>query len=209
MLEQDREKLVNATREMYNRLEANEPWPGPPLHRPNGFPLVHDILERLGLLHLGTGDYEEIFEESTEALRKQMMSTQVPTEEEIPYPTPATTQSDFSPPESDFIPESDYMELYSSHTLRSDGTLSTDPYQHTLSTIPTNEQIPYMHDSQSMGVTSQLGDGVSYPLYQTPNYAVMNPHNYNVTSPYGLGLMQPSGSPYLPTYNEDFGDPST
>jgi len=199
MLEQDREKLVNATREMYNRLEAHETWPGPPLERtPQGFPLVHDILDRLGLLNLVPGDYEEIFEESTEELRKQMRCTQLSTEEAIPYPTPATIQSGFSPPKSDV------MESFPSQFLGSDGTLAVDPYQHTLPAGTPNEQIPCMHDSRSMGVTSQLGDAASYPWYQSPSYAVMDNHSYSVP-PYGLGLTHERFSPCLPTYNDDFG----
>lgn len=192
MLEQDREKLVNATRELYNRLEANETWPGSPLHRHNGFPLVHDILERLGLLHLGTGDYEEVFEETTEAMRNRMMSTQVSTEEEISYPTPTTIPSGYSPSESEF------MEPYASQSLGSNGTLSSNPYQHTLPAMTTNEPIPSIHDSQNVAVTSQLGDGISYPWYQSPNYAVMNTPSYSPTPQYGLGLI-------LPNYSDEFG----
>lgn len=199
MLEQDREKLVNATREMYNRLEANEMWPGPPLHKPNGSPLVHDILERLGLLHLGAGDYEEVFEETTEALRKKMMGAQVPAEEEIPYPTPTTIQSDFSPPESD------YADFYSSQPLPSVGVLSSNPYQHTLPAMATNEAIPGGPEPLAMTVTSQPGDGALYPWYQMPSYPATSTPSYNTMPSYGLGLMPESSSPWYPTYNEDLG----
>lgn len=204
MLEQDREKLVNATREMYNLLEANEKWPGPPLPKTGkGFPLVHDILDRLGLLNLPTGEYEEVFEESTEALRKQMRCTQISTEEEIPYPTPATIQSAFSPAESDLT------EPYPSQFLESDITLPIGPYHFAQPATTPNEQTPCMHDSRNMGVPSQLEDTASFSWYQHPSYAVMNTPSYNIaTPPYGLGLVYERSSPCSPAYDNELGFPT-
>ena len=97
MLEQQQEKLVNATRELYTRAVDGGRWPGQPLQvTPRGYPLTHDILERLGLLRLGPQD-DGTFEENTEILRQKMMIIK---QEENPYPTPATTQSELSPVES-------------------------------------------------------------------------------------------------------------
>lgn len=97
MLEQQQEKLVNATRELYTRAVDGGRWPGQPLQvTPKGHPLTHDILERLGLLRLGPQD-DGTFEENTEILRQKMMIIK---QEENPYLTPTTTQSELSPVDS-------------------------------------------------------------------------------------------------------------
>lgn len=97
MLEQQQEKLVNATRELYTRAVDGGRWPGQPLQvTPKGYPLTHDILERLGLLKLGSQD-DGTFEEDTEILRQKMMIIK---QEENPYSTPTTTQSELSPVDS-------------------------------------------------------------------------------------------------------------
>ena len=99
MLEQQQEKLVNAIRELYARAVTSGSWTGPPLQAtPKGYPLTHDILERLGMLRLGSHDEIAPFEEDTEILRQKMMMTIK--QEENPYPTPITTQSEFSPVDS-------------------------------------------------------------------------------------------------------------
>lgn len=97
MLEQQQEKLVNGIRELYVRAISSGSWTGAPLQNtPKGYPLTHDILERLGFLRLGPHDEIEPFEENTDILRQRMMIKQ----EENPYPTPISTKSEFSPVES-------------------------------------------------------------------------------------------------------------
>ncbi|KAF1984144.1 hypothetical protein K402DRAFT_151002 [Aulographum hederae CBS 113979] len=62
MLEQQQGQLVSGLRELYKRLEAGETWPGPALaDAHNGYPLTHDILERLDLLQ-SSGDGHSQFE---------------------------------------------------------------------------------------------------------------------------------------------------
>ena len=97
MLEQQQEKLVNGIRELYARAISSGSWTGAPLQNtPKGYPLTHDILERLGFLRLSPQDEIERFEENTDILRQRMMIKQ----EENPYPTPISTKSEFSPVES-------------------------------------------------------------------------------------------------------------
>lgn len=104
MLEGQQEKLVNALRELYVRNLNHKGWPGPALQTSSkGFPLTHDILERLGLLRLDDHGDCEAFEDDPEKLRRRMMIK----DEEHAFPTPSTTQSEFSPihtPSTDSFP---------------------------------------------------------------------------------------------------------
>ena len=69
MLEQQQAQLVSGLREMYRRLQAGENWPGKPLKQSHGgFPLTHDILERLNVLHADSPMTHDAFEDDLEAL---------------------------------------------------------------------------------------------------------------------------------------------
>ena len=101
MLEQQQDKLVNALQELYDRSINRRAWPGPALQKnAKGIPLTHDILERLGMLKLDDQGNFETFEEDTDVLRQKMIIK----EEEHAYPTPTTTQSEFSPVSPNFEP---------------------------------------------------------------------------------------------------------
>lgn len=51
MLEEQQAQLVCGLREFYNQAINGHPWPGKPLPKVNnGYPLTHDILQRLGVL---------------------------------------------------------------------------------------------------------------------------------------------------------------
>lgn len=51
MLEHQQSQLVAGLQELYRKLQAGECWPGSPLENADGgYPLTHDILERLDLL---------------------------------------------------------------------------------------------------------------------------------------------------------------
>ncbi|GLA31463.1 hypothetical protein AnigIFM63326_010135 [Aspergillus niger] len=70
MLEQQQTWLVNGLQEMYRRALEGEGWPGEPLKcEPNGHPLTHDLLTRLGALDQTKG---ERFEENTEAMQQDL-----------------------------------------------------------------------------------------------------------------------------------------
>ncbi|OJJ78364.1 hypothetical protein ASPBRDRAFT_113742 [Aspergillus brasiliensis CBS 101740] len=70
MLEQQQTWLVNGLQEMYRRALEGEGWPGEPLKcEPNGHPLTHDLLTRLGALDQTKG---ERFEENTETMQQDL-----------------------------------------------------------------------------------------------------------------------------------------
>jgi hypothetical protein len=75
MLEQQQSQLVSGLREMYRRLQAGDSWPGKSLKESHGgFPLTHDILERLNVLHSSDSPMKpEVFEDDLEVLQEQCM----------------------------------------------------------------------------------------------------------------------------------------
>lgn len=77
MLEQQQSQLVSGLREMYRRLQAGENWPGKPLNESHGgFPLTHDILERLNVLHSTDSSMShDTFEDDLEALQDRCLRT--------------------------------------------------------------------------------------------------------------------------------------
>ncbi|KAJ5124656.1 uncharacterized protein N7515_008481 [Penicillium bovifimosum] len=73
MLEQQQTWLVNGLQELYRRNIEGEGWPGEHLKlEPNGQPLTHDLLMRLGALD---GSKGERFEENPEALQQELWHT--------------------------------------------------------------------------------------------------------------------------------------
>ena len=148
MLEQQQEKLVNGIRELYARAISSGNWTGAPLQTtPKGYPLTHDILERLGFLRLSPQDEIEHFEENTDILRQRMMIKQ----EENPYPTPISTKSEFSPVESPrydmFSGSSSFPDVHAPHT----------PFQATTPLQSPVEQasIPYL---DGLGIDTSIMD---------------------------------------------------
>ncbi|KAF1950277.1 hypothetical protein CC80DRAFT_496915 [Byssothecium circinans] len=81
MLEQQQSQLVAGLRELYNRLQTGQGWPGAPLREAQGGnPLTHDILERLDLLHSpsdGSGKYEG-FEEDCNRMQQKLLEGGAP-----------------------------------------------------------------------------------------------------------------------------------
>jgi hypothetical protein len=70
MLEQQQAWLVHGLQELYRRANGGEGWPGEPLKtEPNGHPLTHDLLTRLGALDQSKGEH---FEENTEAMQQEL-----------------------------------------------------------------------------------------------------------------------------------------
>ena len=70
MLEQQQTWLVHGLQEMYRRACEGEGWPGEPLRcEPNGHPLTHDLLTRLGALDHTKG---ERFEENPEIMQQEL-----------------------------------------------------------------------------------------------------------------------------------------
>ena len=70
MLEQQQTWLVHGLQEMYRRACEGEGWPGEPLRcEPNGHPLTHDLLTRLGALD---HTKDERFEENPEIMQQEL-----------------------------------------------------------------------------------------------------------------------------------------
>lgn len=199
MLEQHHDKMVNAMREMHQLLETNEKWPGSPLRRTSkGFILTHDILERLGCLKLGPEDQEDYFEENTDMLLDKMTLKQE--QEENPYPTPTTIQTEFSPVGCDI------MERFPSQLFGSGTTTPIDPYQLTPPSISPTAHVYCMDTSKTIDAAPQLNSAATnYPWHQTQSFSpdAINPYAYGAAPSYTYGLMCDRGNPCLPTYNDD------
>lgn len=70
MLEQQQTWLVHGLQELYRRTLEGEGWPGDRLKpEPNGHPLTHDLLTRLGALDHTKGEH---FEENPEAMQQEL-----------------------------------------------------------------------------------------------------------------------------------------
>ncbi|EED14081.1 C6 transcription factor (Fcr1), putative [Talaromyces stipitatus ATCC 10500] len=70
MLEQQQIWLVNGLQEMYRRTQEGEGWIGEPLKtEPNGHPLTHDLLTRLGALDHSKGEH---FEDNVESMQQKL-----------------------------------------------------------------------------------------------------------------------------------------
>ncbi|KAI5293367.1 hypothetical protein KEM52_005612 [Ascosphaera acerosa] len=77
MLEQQQSQLVTGLQELYRRTRLGEGWPGEPLQdMPNGHPLTHDILERLGALKPAKGSHEvPTFEEDLNLVQRKLIAS--------------------------------------------------------------------------------------------------------------------------------------
>jgi hypothetical protein len=80
MLEQQQTQLVAGLRELYSMLQSGQSWPGAPLREASGgYPLTHDILERLDLLHSSdAGSNYEGFEEDCNRMQQKLLERGAP-----------------------------------------------------------------------------------------------------------------------------------
>ena len=203
MLEQQQEKLVNALQDMYHRSLKKKAWPGPALQTTaKGNPLTHDILERLGLLKLDDQGGFEAFEEDADVLRQKMIIK----EEEHAYPTPTTTQSEFSPVSPDF-------ENFVSRPLAGGKAPGASRFQMTPPMHSPDEDTPMTFPEAALSMGSSMNlDGTSLrapgqPWLPNGSHFVpdMN-YNYDVALSYnGMGVMQHKANPCLPmsAWNDD------
>ena len=209
MLEQQQEKLVNALQELYDRNLKRKGWLGPPLQKTTkGIPLTHDILDRLGLLKLDDQGHYETFEEDSEVLRRKMMIK----EEEHAYPTPTTTQSEFSPVSPNFEP-------FVSRPFIGEKAASASRFQPTPPMQSPREDTPVTFPDPSISMANlppniaELDPTALQSPCQTwmqsgPRYVQdMDYNQYNVALSYsGMGVMQQkANNPCLPMsgWNDD------
>lgn len=75
MLEQQQNQLVAGLQALYALVTSSASWKGAPLKESvNGHPLTHDILQRLGVLHLDLNAETDAFEEDLDVLRQKFAS---------------------------------------------------------------------------------------------------------------------------------------
>lgn len=107
MLEQQQQQLVGGLRELYDIVINERGWKGAPLKTlTNGYPLTHDILERLRVLKTDSDvDTEGRFEEDLEVRRKSPAtngngarkdSTDSDYHSQTPYPVPPSPEAFFT-----------------------------------------------------------------------------------------------------------------
>lgn len=204
MLEQQQDKLVNALQDLYDRNLKRTAWPGLPLEKTaKGIPLTHDILERLGHLNLDEhGSKYEPFEEDTDVLRRKMAIK----EEEPAYPTPITTQSEFSSVSPNFEPF--LSRPFAGERGHTAPQFQPTPPMHspdedTAMTFPESSlsMAPSMHLDQG-SLQSPCQSWISTAARYGPT---MDFNNYEVPLPYGgIGLMSQKTNPCLPmSWSED------
>ena len=195
MLEQQQDKLVNALQELYDRTLKRKAWPGPPLNKTaKGIPLTHDILDGLGLLKLDDQGNYETFEEDTDVLRKKMIIK----EEEHAYPTPTTTQSEFSPISPNFEP-------YASRPFAGEKGPSVPRFNPTppMQSPDDDTAMTFPESSLSIGAGMNLDptslQSPSQTWMQTASrYVPEMDYNYDVGLYNGMGVMQQKANPCLP-----------
>ena len=203
MLEQQQDKLVNALQELYDRNLKRKAWPGPPLQKTaKGIPLTHDILDRLGLLKLDDQGNYETFEEDTDVLRQKMIIK----EEEPAYPTPNTTQSEFSPVSPNFEP-------FVSRAFANETALPATRFQPTppMHSPEEDTSMTFPEPSLNLGTSMNLDPASLQSPSQTwlrsaSRYVPNMDYNYDVGLSYnGMGLMQQKANPCLPmsAWNDD------
>lgn len=108
MLEQQQQQLVGGLQVLYDIIINERGWKGAPLKKSTtGYPLTHDILERLRVLKTDSGmEIEGGFEEDLEALRKRLAtngdglarkdSTNSDYYSQTPYPDPPSPEALFT-----------------------------------------------------------------------------------------------------------------
>ena len=197
MLEQQQDKLVNALQELYDRNLKRKAWIGPPLNKTaKGIPLTHDILDALGMLKLDDQGNYETFEEDTDVLRKKMIIK----EEEHAYPTPTTTQSEFSPISPNFEP-------YASRPFAGEKGPPGPRFNPTppMQSPDDDTAMTFPESSLSMGASMNLDPTSLQPPSQTwmqtaSRYVPdMDYNGYDVGLFSGMEMMQPKANPCLPT----------
>ncbi|KAF3399822.1 Fluconazole resistance protein 1 [Penicillium rolfsii] len=117
MLEQQQAWLVHGLQELYRRSTEGEAWPGGPLKpSPNGHPLTHDLLTRLGTLDHSKS---ERFEENPEVIQQELwcngITSQDSTNGSNDSPHSPITRSRFS------------SDPFSSHSQQTNGLPPTSP----------------------------------------------------------------------------------
>lgn len=129
MLEKQQQQLVGGLQVLYDIAINEQGWKGAPLKKSNnGYPLTHDILERLRVLKTDSDmDIERGFEEDLEALRKRLAA------------------------KGDELARKDSTDSdYHSQTLYPDPPSPTDLQFSHLNHLPPTSPIQYLQDQQTI-----------------------------------------------------------
>ena len=149
MLEQQQSQLVSGLRELYRRVQVGEGWSGKPLKEAHdGYPLTHDILDRLNVLHWSNDSpiKHQGFEDDLEVLQQRCLKTDAAASmtrramSEESEPGLTSSESSSSPAQSISFPES-----FSHKTTPPTPAMDTDDvrtYSHKSQyTMPSTHQI--------------------------------------------------------------------
>ncbi len=179
MLEQQQTQIIHSLRELYERVINNKSWPGLPLEKSaNGYPLTHDILERLGSLHVeGVSDptrmFQDDFGELERLARIKMEDTNLEGDELI-SPMMSRRGSDMGARNPSHVGPPFHAPTYPVQLL-SASLLPTPPLQspqeQPLMSYPTtNTGISPSLRAQSTDqmYTPQFGENISNPAFESP-----------------------------------------
>lgn len=106
MLESHHSLVVKALQRLYKHCANNEGFPGEPLAEgPDGYPLIHEILDRLGLIKQAEETSDDAEEESEDLQYLKLLSTSAessattdPSPEPVTPPEPCMNYSPVDPP---------------------------------------------------------------------------------------------------------------
>lgn len=131
MLEQQQAQLVTGIQMLYSRTLNGEGWAGSPLKEgPNGHPLTHDILERLGALKQEGLASDEPFEEDLNMVQHRLLANGAPTMQRRDSSSGSST--------------GDYSPTFPSRSMGSGGPFSTNNFPPTppnYSPFPRSQQV--------------------------------------------------------------------
>lgn len=186
MLEQQQQQLVGGLQVLYNIVINEQCWKGAPLKRSNnGYPLTHDILERLRVLKTDSDmDVKGGFEEDLEALRKRLAAKGVELALKDSTDSDYYSQTPYLDPPS---PEDLFTDLQFSH----------------LNHLPSTPPIQYLQDQRSTNHNKSADQ--EYPRRSLDNAMLQPNHRLSwVVQHPDLSYEDPTE--YLP-YQHDQGYP--
>ncbi|KAJ5410632.1 uncharacterized protein N7487_004991 [Penicillium crustosum] len=135
MLEQQQRWLVNALQELYQRIIDGNGWPGTCLKpEPNGHPLTHDILVRLGTLDHSQVKY---CEENLKPVQRKKSSESISEITHSPISVPCIFPETFSSPKQFCLPliPSTYSPPSCTALIKAEPTSSLPPNPHSSSAL--------------------------------------------------------------------------
>ncbi|KAJ5932946.1 hypothetical protein N7516_007435 [Penicillium verrucosum] len=151
LLEEQQGWLIHGLRELYRYVRAGDGWSGEPLScGPNGLPLVHDILSRLGSLNQPQSESTTSQESGQTSMHQQSLQDQNNRQMQRPHPSIGSSHNCSSAPALPLIPSNILSPT-------SDQTQNTEA-ENIPSLISIQDDFP---DVGSLNVSSQLHPGIN------------------------------------------------